>query len=136
MRYSGADWWAEAIDLSLRAERMRRQFFRYTGAPAAAARWEPPIDLVERGQTLEVTVALPGVEAQRIGVVICGGELIVTAERPAPIGPGVRAVHRLEIPYGRMERRVSLPAGRYRLAEQAVSCGCLRLVLQRIGDNE
>jgi HSP20 family protein len=49
-----------------------------------------------------------------------------------PINERTSAVHRLEIPYGGFERRIALPAGRYRLIEQACANGCLvlRLALQ------
>lgn len=135
MRYAGAEWWAEAIDLSMRAERLRRQFFRYSADRAATQGWEPPVDLLETSEGLELTVALPGVRPGLVDVVVDGGDLVVTATRPVPLARAVQAVHRLEIPYGRFARRIRLPAGRYRLAEQSCDCGCLRLTLKRIGES-
>jgi hypothetical protein len=40
-------------------------------------------------------------------------------------------VVRLEIPYGRMRRRVELPPGRYVLTERRLEHGCLHLRLRR-----
>jgi HSP20 family protein len=42
------------------------------------------------------------------------------------------AIHRLEIPYGRFERRIPLPPGNYRLHEQFLEDGCLVLVLRHL----
>jgi HSP20 family molecular chaperone IbpA len=59
------------------------------------------------------------------------GVLIIEALRPPPPrGPDI-AIHRLEIPYGRFARRVTLPPGRYELLEQTYSQGCLELRLIR-----
>jgi hypothetical protein len=38
---------------------------------------------------------------------------------------------RLEIPYGRMRRRIDLPSGRYVLGERRLERGCLHLRLIR-----
>jgi hypothetical protein len=42
-------------------------------------------------------------------------------------------VVRMEIPYGRMRRRVDLPPGRYALIERRLDHGCLYLSLTREG---
>ena len=136
MRDSGAEWWADAFDLSMRAERLRRQFFRYAVVAPTAPSWEPPVDIVESGGVLDVTVALPGVSAERIELRLESGAIVVRAARAVPIGRAVQAVHRLEIPYGLFERRIALPAGRYQLRAHAVEDGCLRIALQRRGENE
>ncbi len=136
MRDSGSEWWADAFDLTLRAERLRRQFFRYAVAAPAQASWEPPVDILEAPGVLEVTVALPGVAAERIDVVLEHGALRVRGRRPMPIGGAVRTVHRLEIPYGLFERRIALPAGRYRLRTHALEYGCLRITLHKLGESE
>ena len=136
MRDSGSEWWADAFDLTLRAERLRRQFFRYAVAAPAAPAWEPPVDVLEAAGVLEVTVALPGVSPDRIEVMLEPGALRVRAKRPMPIARTVRKVHRLEIPYGLFERRIPLPAGRFALRAHAVENGCLRIALQIRGESE
>ena len=122
--------WAEACEMLEQAQRLQRQFFRFGRAVEAQPRWEPPVDIVAYGSEIQVTVALPGVAAEHVSVRLDSGLLIVTATRPMPMQESVTAVHRLEIPYGRFERRIALPAGHYELMEQACTNGCLLLRLE------
>jgi len=124
--------WAEACELLDQAERLHRQYFRLGSPGGEAARvWEPPVDVVATMNELRITVALPGVGADQIQVRADGNVLLVDALR-APPPKGLRtAIHRLEIPYGRFQRRVALPEGRYELLEQAYANGCLELRLAR-----
>jgi hypothetical protein len=41
------------------------------------------------------------------------------------------ALKRLEIPYGRFERRIELPPGHYEIEQRDLEYGCLRLILRR-----
>jgi HSP20 family protein len=119
--------WAEACELLGQAERLHRQYFRLGSTAEAARHWEPPVDIVSTPHEVRIAVALPGVSAEHVQVTADGGVLIIDAVRPPPPrGVGV-AIHRLEIPYGRFRRRVSLPPGRYELIEQTYSQGCLEL---------
>ena len=127
---------ARQVRLSLRRRvscgtlrRLQRQFFRFGQAVAAEPRWEPPIDILAYGNEVHVAVALPGVAADHIEVRTDSGLLIVDATRALPVTSRATAVHRLEIPYGRFERRIALPEGRYQLLEQAYTNGCLFLRL-------
>ena len=121
--------WSEAVELLEQAERLHRQYFRFACTASQQRRWEPPVDIVESARDLRISVALPGVSVERIQLRADSGVLLIEATRPAPTRVNDVAVHRLEIPYGRFERRVALPPGRYELAEQAYSNGCLELVL-------
>ena len=122
--------WAEACEMLERAQRLQRQFFRFGQASHTEPRWEPPADIVAYGHEVLVTVALPGVAPEHVQVRIQDrGEVSVAAVRPMPLNERTSAVHRLEIPYGRFERRIALPAGRYQLIEQACVNGCLTLRL-------
>ncbi|HEX7116639.1 MAG TPA: Hsp20/alpha crystallin family protein [Steroidobacter sp.] len=121
--------WAEACELLERAQRLQRQFFRFGQAVQAEPRWEPPVDIVAYGPEVEVTVALPGVAPERIEVQATDGLLIIRAVRPLPMQRHATALHRLEIPYGRFERRIALPAGEYQVLERAYTQGCLVLRL-------
>lgn len=123
--------WAEACEMLERAQRMQRQFFRFGHAIAAQPRWEPPVDIVAYEPEVQVTVALPGVLPERVQVRVAAGALTIAAIRTPPLNAQVTAVHRLEIPYGRFERQIALPAGRYELTEQAFTNGCLVLRLAR-----
>lgn len=123
--------WAEACEMLEQAQRLQRQFFRFGHAVEAQPRWEPPIDIVAREYGVEVTVALPGVAPEHVQVRIDHSGLTVTALRAPPVDQHTQQVHRLEIPYGRFERRIVLPAGRYELVDQLCAHGCLRLRLDR-----
>jgi len=122
--------WAEAADLFERADRLQRQFFRLAGG-MERPRWEPPVDVYAGDAEILVEVALPGVPTDRVELVCAPGELIIRGERRLPVRQGSAAIQRLEIPYGRFERRLGLPAGDWTLVAQEFSNGCLQLLLAR-----
>ena len=76
---------------------------------------------------LQVTAALPGVPPELIEIHAEGGLLVIAAERALPVQRHATALHRLEIPYGRFERRIALPAARYELTDRSYTNGCLVL---------
>jgi HSP20 family molecular chaperone IbpA len=123
--------WAQALEMLHDAERLQRQFFRI-GVAEGAPYWEPPIDLYENGDELRLLVALPGVTPQQLEVVLAPGLIIVRGERSLPTNSRRAAIRRLEIPYGRFERRIALPAGAFELIEQQLEHGCLVLTLRRL----
>ena len=100
--------WGEALSLLEQADRLHRQFFRVAGSESAHT-WEPPVDVVESGELLDVHVALPGVPAESITVVVEPGGVVVSALRAFPCRESGAHIHRIEIPYGRFERRIVLP---------------------------
>jgi HSP20 family protein len=119
--------WAEACEVLSRADGLQRQFFQ----PARSASWEPPVDIFETEAALWIVVALPGVRAEQIELLIDGADLVVTGMRSLPGELRRAAIHRLEIPSGRFERRIQLPRGRYELVERRFTEGCLSLGLRR-----
>jgi len=123
--------WAEACELLEQAQRLQRQFFRFGHVIEAQPRWEPPVDIVAYEPDVQVTIALPGVTPERVQVRVTNGALSVLAVRTPPLTGQTTAVHRLEIPYGRFERQIALPPGRYELLEQAFTNGCLVLRLTK-----
>jgi HSP20 family molecular chaperone IbpA len=123
--------WAEALELLQDAERLQRRFFGI-GAAGGAPCWEPPVDLYQTGGELRLLVALPGVTAQQIEVMLAPGQIFVRGERSLPANSRRAAIHRLEIPYGHFERRISLPDGGFELIDQHLEHGCLALTLQRL----
>lgn len=122
--------WAEACELLDRAERMQRQFFKLggTGGPA----WEPPVDVYETETELAILIALPGVAADQLEIVVDAGTLVVAGVRALPTALRRAAIHRLEIPHGRFERRIQLPRGRFALEHQELANGCLLLGLRKL----
>lgn len=129
MRNPNSWMWAEACELLEQAQRLQRQFFRLGDAVEAQPRWEPPVDILASGGDIQITVALPGVAPEHVQVRIEHGAIAITAIRHLPMTRETSAVHRLEIPYGRFERRIALPPGRYALLEQSCAHGCLHLRL-------
>lgn len=120
----------EALDMLREADRMHRQFFTLALGRSGPC-WEPPIDVVEDERALVVRVALPGVAAGDVEVRADGARLSVVGRRSLS-GTASRTIHRLEIPYGRFERAIDLPPGRYDLTGSEFVDGCLVLTLQRL----
>ena len=124
--------WAEARNALDRIERLHRRFFE----PTVSARrlcWEPPADVFETGDGLFIEMALPGVDPDLIEATFEGAALTVVCERKFPRLSGSMVIQRLEIPYGRFERRIPLPAGRYKLDRKEMLNGCLVIWLHKLG---
>jgi len=122
--------WGEALSLLEQAERLQRQFFR-VGASRAARTWEPPVDLIESGDALQVHVALPGVAPGSVGIGIEHDAVTVSALRAFPASEGGARIHRLEIPYGRFERRIALPMHALELTGRTLADGLLTLTFAK-----
>ncbi len=115
-----------------RAERLHREFFR-PGRPGGAPAWEPPVDMLETERAVLVLVALPGVNPDHVEAMIDGNDLVFSGTRVLPPEMQTAIIHRLELPQGRFERRVRLPAGRYSAVQRAACDGCLVITLQKAG---
>ena len=100
--------WGEALSLLEQADRLHRQFFRVGSAESTHA-WEPPADVVESAEGVQVHVALPGVSPDSITILVEPGGVVVSALRAFPCRESGAHIHRIEIPYGRFERRIALP---------------------------
>ncbi|GAB6068491.1 Hsp20/alpha crystallin family protein [Methylothermus subterraneus] len=123
--------WLQALEMLERAERMSRLLFAIQRSRSRLPVWEPPIDIVEGLEGLKITAVVPGVAPEHVEVTLEGGMLRIAGDRPPPLTPGTTQIHRLEIPYGRFERRIHLPPGRYELLESRHRCGCLELRLRK-----
>jgi len=123
------DWmWSEACEVLVRAERMHREFFRPI---RTAARVPPPVDVLETDRDVLVFFALPGVDPDRVEAVIEDGTLLVAGLRVLPPELQTATIHRLELPQGRFEKRVRLPAGRYANVRRSMANGCLLITLEK-----
>lgn len=109
-----------------RAERLHRQFFHHAGPS-----WQAPIDVFETEDGLLIMAALPGVEPETITVALSPGALVVSGTRALPAELQKARILRLEIPHGRFERRIELPAVPFELSGQHLANGCLMLRLRR-----
>jgi HSP20 family protein len=123
----GTLMWARACELIDRAERLHRQFFQPTAVSVRHLCWEPPVDVVETESEILISVALPGVDSNAVKVTVDSDTVMVTGFRRTNTLPRGSRVHRLEIPYGRFERRITFPAGSLELAQAEFADGCLIL---------
>ena len=121
--------WSEAVEMLARAERLHRQLFQPLAQRAPA--WEPPVDVLETKREVLVIVALPGVCIDAVEVAIDDGTVVVGGVCTAPAALRDAVIHRLELPQGRFERRVPLPAGRYRNVRRTAVDGCLVITLEK-----
>jgi HSP20 family molecular chaperone IbpA len=121
--------WAEACALLDQAERRHRHFYDLLDTRAASPAWEPPANIFSHGADLRVEIALPGALPGDVVVELTHTGLLIEAMvAPPAFAEGVQVV-RLEIPYGRMRRRIDLPPGRYALREHRLENGYLHLRL-------
>jgi HSP20 family molecular chaperone IbpA len=120
----------EALSMLDRAQRLQRQFFTHD-----VVSWEPPVDIVEADNALQVHVALPGVNADAITVALDPAGITISALRAFPCRSEGGQIHRLEIPYGRFERHIGLPLGDpytpLELAGKKLEDGVLTLTFRR-----
>jgi len=121
--------WAEACALLEEAERKHRRFFDLIATPNRPI-WEPPTDIFADGTYVHVVVALPGARVDEVTVQITPTGLQIDTTVPPPAVNAMNVV-RLEIPYGRMRRRIELPPGHYVLTESRLDHGYLQLRLTR-----
>ena len=98
-------------------------------APAAQTAWEPPVNVFRTDHDLLIVVALPGADADSVSIELLGTGIEIAAFAAPPALPYRADIERLEVPYGRMRRRINLPAGQYTLLERRLANGCLHLRL-------
>jgi HSP20 family molecular chaperone IbpA len=125
--------WGEALELLERADRLHRQFFHLGTARHPAPSWEPPVDVFETERQFIIVAALPGVTSDQLQIEIDGHAIVVRGLRRLPPGAADSLIHRLELPFGRFERRIELPGRQLRLGERVLADGCLTLTLDKLG---
>jgi HSP20 family molecular chaperone IbpA len=124
--------WERARAMLEEADRLQRRFFQPQKPGGRRPCWQPAVDVFETAGEIWIQVALPGVAPERITVEVVQSVLVVSGERVVPAAFRDAAVHRLEIPHGRFERRIELEAGSYELTHRKVVDGCLFLGLTRL----
>lgn len=126
--------WSQACAMLARADRLQQAFFQPFPLGPHGPGWEPPVDVLETEAELLVFVALPGVSDESVEVSAIGGELAFAGVREFPIELQSATIHRLEMPQGRFERRLRLPAGEYGLVRHRIANGCLLITIEKKGD--
>jgi HSP20 family protein len=124
--------WGEALDMLERADRLQRQFCQLHGSDQPSPVWEPPIDMFETERQYVIVVALPGVTAGQLDIQVDDAVLIVRGQRRQPAAAAAGHIHRMELPYGRFERRIELPGRMLQLGERHLADGCLTLTLDKL----
>jgi HSP20 family molecular chaperone IbpA len=71
------------------------------------------------------------VNPSSVEISIEGDEMTISGYREFPPEMRTAAIHRLELPQGRFERRVKLPRGRYSGISRSASDGCLIIALEK-----
>ena len=133
MSRNPTDWmWSQACEMLDQAERLHRQFFHLTSTHSAQPVWEPPVDVLENEEEIIIVVALPGADARDIDVSIEGSVLLIRAQAPIPFSERTHKLQRLEIPYGRFERRIKVPALHLNDSSREYVNGCLVVTLRKV----
>jgi HSP20 family protein len=112
--------WDPFRDLVSIQDELNRLFGRTYGAelrpgPAELTRagatgsWVPPLDVYETGDTLVVTVELPGIEPGAVEVSVEDSTLTVTGSREFSHEAEEQNYHRIERRYGAFSRSLRLP---------------------------
>lgn len=128
------DWmWDQALDFLARAERAHQHAFQPVRDGRAQPAWSPPVDMLETDREVLIIAALPGVREDEVGLVLDGACLVIQGKRVLPEALRTAIIHRLELPQGRFERRVPLPAGRYDQIAHRAQDGCLLVSLRKAG---
>src|SRR5262245_60044459 len=125
--------WSEALEMLARAERLHRQVFSPPPASQRGISWEPPTDVLETQDSVLILVAVPGVDPDKVELVIRNGLLMMAGERVLPSELRTATIHRLELPQGRFERHIPLPPGRYEKPTSGFTNGCLVIHLPKAG---
>ena len=123
--------WGEALHLLEQAERLQRRCFQVGEPQAQGPIWEMPVDIFEEEGTLTVLTVLPGVAPDDIETGIRGSCLFISGVRSNPALQR-SSILRMEIPYGRFERQISLGPALYEISQQALVNGCLILTLRTV----
>lgn len=126
--------WSEACEMLARAERLHHQFFQLQSPALQQPSWRPPVDVLETDEEVLVFIALPGVDPDMVQAAVDNDELVIAGTRVLPAAFRTAQIHRLELPQGRFERRIRLPAGSYRAVRWSASQGCLLIRLEKIGE--
>lgn len=118
---------------------LRRLFDLLNGeAQAAGAPGEcnPPLDVIESPDTIELVMDLPGVERDHLQLLFARGTVLIAGtKKPAACGHSDATFHLAERTFGRFARAVriagAVDAGR---ARATLDAGELRIVLPRLDD--
>ena len=91
-------------------ERLNRLFEDFERVGPRTVRIEMPVDVIDEGDQIRVVADLPGFNKEDIEVWVEDGDLVIKAERKEEKEERERNYIRRERRYGRIYRRIALPA--------------------------
>ena len=111
-----------------------RRFLDDDSSGGATGECEPPLDVLETAEAIEILMDVPGLAADSVRLIVCQGAIIIAGRKlPAICAHRDAAFHLAERGFGRFARAVRLPgafdAGR---ASASLVGGELRVILPRI----
>lgn len=98
-----------------------------------AGQCNPPVDVLETDETLEIVMDLPGVGPSQVRVVLRGAVVLVAGEKPTEMPEGAGDYHLVERTSGRFARAIRVaPAFDGAQTRARLEAGVLRVVLSKI----
>lgn len=91
-------------------ERLNRLFEDFERISPRVVRFELPVDVIDEGDRIRVVADLPGFKKEDIEVWVENGDLVIRAERKEEEEEKEKNYIRRERRYGRIYRRIGLPA--------------------------
>lgn len=105
--------WQPSRDFGSLQQEVNRVFASFFDPPATGAptRWNPPMDLHDRGDAFVLAADLPGVSEEDIAIDVEGDVLSVSGSRSLDRTSDDGGVLRTERAFGTFQRRLTLPEG-------------------------
>jgi len=109
--------WLGENDLFSQFDRLQREMDRllspyrssFFGSSASPSGIYPPINLYDNGESFVVRAELPGVESDKLDLLVTGNTLTLRGERKQPEVEKGWNYHRQERDYGEFRRALTLP---------------------------
>jgi HSP20 family protein len=112
-----------------------RELGRTLGLDTLAGECTPPLDMYETDEAIEVSMDLPGVDADAVRIVVKAGALLIAGEKTPRRGRGDSSFHLVERGFGRFARSVRLAACcDATRARATLTGGELRITLPKIAE--
>lgn len=108
--------WEPFRELAALQSEMSRLMGQAWGTPAAGGAnggtsWLPALDVWETDESIVISVDLPGVREDKVGIEVEDGVLTVSGEREKQVEQSEGRFYRFERRYGAFSRSVTLPQG-------------------------
>jgi HSP20 family protein len=103
------------VALSMKPEPFSREIDRvfdaFFGQTEQARRWVPPVDLVEAEDHFVLSADLPGLSEGDVDIEVQDSTLAISGERKPEHQQREKGWYRIERPFGRFSRSLTLPEG-------------------------